>query len=85
MERDFETNSSHLCTSRTALWCPICGAAAGQGCSPVKGLRFAGHNLYALGQVRTVQFPGLSGEPINRTPFRPKPYFVAHNFSDFRA
>ena len=50
MERDFETNSSHYVTSRVALWCPICGAAAGQGCKPVKGLRFHGHNIYALGQ-----------------------------------
>lgn len=51
MERE-ETNSSHLCTSRTALWCPICGAAEGKGCTPVKGLRFAGHNLSATGYLR---------------------------------
>jgi len=45
-----ETNSSHYVMSRTALWCPICGAKENQGCTPVKGLRFAGHNIYALGQ-----------------------------------
>ncbi len=49
-ERDFEVNTSHLCQSRTALWCAVCGAAAGQGCTYVKGLRFQGHNIYALGQ-----------------------------------
>jgi hypothetical protein len=51
MERDFETNSSHLVTSRTALWCPVCGAKENQGCHEVKGLRFSGHNLYAVGQT----------------------------------
>ena len=50
-ERDSETNSSHYCTSRTALWCSVCGAKENQGCTPVKGLRFTGHNLYALGQM----------------------------------
>jgi hypothetical protein len=65
MERNFESNSSHLCTSRTALWCPICGAAAGQGCTFVKGLRFTGHNIYALGQqVR---------QPLTPTYWEPTP------------
>ena len=50
MERE-ETNSSHYVASRTALWCPICGAKENHGCTPVKGLRFSGHNLSATGQV----------------------------------
>ena len=60
MERDFETNSSHYCSSRTALWCPICGAKENQGCKPVDGVRFESHNNYALG---TVPRPVITTEP----------------------
>ena len=42
---------SHYAMSRTSLWCPVCGAAEGRGCTEVKGLRFSGHNAFALGQV----------------------------------
>ena len=51
MEREPEVNNSHYVMSRTALWCPICGAKENQGCTTVKGLRFQGHNLSATGQV----------------------------------
>ena len=58
MGMDYETNSSHYASSRTALWCPVCGAKEGQGCTYVAGLRFHGHNNYALGVPRpTVQIP----------------------------
>jgi hypothetical protein len=43
---------SHYAQNRTSLWCPICGAAEGKGCNEVHGLRFSGHNSFALGQVR---------------------------------
>lgn len=52
MERDYETNSSHYVPYRTSLWCPICGASEGKGCTEVKGLRFAGHNASVLGSFR---------------------------------
>jgi hypothetical protein len=48
MSMDYETNSSHYASSRTALWCPICGAKEGQGCTEVKGLRFSSHNSFAV-------------------------------------
>lgn len=51
MERDYETNSSHYCTSRISLWCPVCGAKENQGCNAVGGLRYASHDAYATGQV----------------------------------
>jgi|GEM_PF-3698730 hypothetical protein len=57
MERE-ETNSSHYAASRISMWCPVCGAREGQGCTYVEGLRFHGHNNYALGVPRpTVQIP----------------------------
>jgi hypothetical protein len=66
MERDFETNSSHLVPSRTTLWCPVCGAEEGKGCKPVKGLRFASHDAYATGTViRPVILPEIE-VPIPR-------------------
>ena len=76
MERE-ETNSSHFCTSRTSLWCPVCGAREGQGCTYVKGLRFAAHNVNTIGpspqeQRETIPFPKrttLFNRP-NRTPSR---------------
>jgi len=48
MERE-ETNSSHYAASRISMWCPICGAAEGKGCTPVEGLRFEEHNRLAVG------------------------------------
>jgi hypothetical protein len=53
MEREFESNSSHLCTSRTSLWCPICGAQENRGCTEAKhgGLRIAYHNAVVTGTV----------------------------------
>jgi hypothetical protein len=48
MERDFETNSSHLCTNRLALWCPVCGAKENQVCTHAKGQRFDAHNAHAV-------------------------------------
>jgi hypothetical protein len=66
MERE-ETNNSHYAPNRMALWCPVCGAREGQGCTYVEGLRFHGHNNYALGVPRpTVQIP-MQWEP---TPVR---------------
>jgi hypothetical protein len=48
-----ETNSSHYVPNRLSLWCPVCGAAEGKGCIPVKhaGHRMDSHNAYALGTV----------------------------------
>ena len=66
MERE-ETNSSHYVASRTALWCPICGAKENHGCTPVKGLRFSGHNLSATGQVSR---PALTPSFWETTPAR---------------
>ena len=47
---------SHFVQSRTALWCPICGAAENKGCTEVKGLRFQGHNGFALGAIRPAAY-----------------------------
>ena len=60
---------THYAPNRTSLWCPVCGAAEGRGCTEVKGLRFSGHNAFALGQVV---------RPIQPTPHyydAPIPYF----------
>lgn len=54
MSMDYETNSSHYATSRTALWCPVCGAKEGQGCTPHNAtitLRYDAHNAVATGTV----------------------------------
>ena len=51
IERD---ESTRYVPSRLSLWCPICGARENQACKEVKGLfmlRYAAHNMYALGQV----------------------------------
>ena len=70
MEREyFESHSSHLCQSRTQLWCPVCGAAAGKSCTPMGGLRFTGHDNCASGillrptQIITGDFESL---PVRR-------------------
>jgi hypothetical protein len=42
---------THFVPTRTSLWCPVCGADENKGCTEVKGLRFSGHNSFALGQV----------------------------------
>ena len=42
---------THYAMSRTSLWCPVCGAAEGKGCTEVKGLRFTGHNAFATGNI----------------------------------
>jgi hypothetical protein len=72
MERDYESNSSHLCTSRTSLWCPICGAVEGRSCTEVEGLRFSGHNLHALGAPKPVQIP-TAWEPTVARKDAPRP------------
>lgn len=74
MEREREeTNSSHYAPSRIALWCPICGAAEGKGCTEVKGLRFQGHNLCAVGVSKsTVQIP-TAWEPLPARKDAPRP------------
>lgn len=69
---DYESNSSHLCTNRTSLWCPICGAAEGRGCTQVAGLRFSGHNGFALGAPRPVQVPA-AWEPMSARKDAPRP------------
>jgi hypothetical protein len=56
-------NSSHYASSRIALWCPVCGAKEGQGCTYVEGLRFHGHNNYAVAAPRPVQVPA-AWEPM---------------------
>jgi hypothetical protein len=63
---DREENS-HYVPSRISLWCPVCGASAGQGCTVVKGefmLRYASHNQYALGPVPR---PQIQLEPLLAT------------------
>ena len=72
MERDFETNSSHFCTSRTSLWCPVCGAKEGQGCTAVHGLRFTGHDAYAMGAYRPLATPA-AWEPMQARKDAPRP------------
>jgi hypothetical protein len=72
MEIEVQT---YLCTSRLSLWCPVCGAREGQGCTPVKGLRFESHNTHAISFVATGMYSkpvGMYGKPQNREPFRPK-------------
>jgi hypothetical protein len=68
-----EYESSHYVPSRLSIWCPICGASAGQGCKEVKGefmLRYASHNAYALGQVAR---PAPQQEPTNYVPAQRTP------------
>lgn len=81
MSMDYETNSSHYASSRTALWCPICGAKEGQGCTAIKGDRFSAHNNAATGNVtRTTTFTrpwetqDFTGRTLDRkdVPNRPK-------------
>ncbi len=48
---EFEVTSRYV-PSRLSLWCPVCGAKEGQGCTVVKGNRFDSHNAYAMGTVR---------------------------------
>jgi hypothetical protein len=77
MERDFETNSSHLVSSRLSLWCPVCGAREGQPCKEhKKGLRFDAHNAIVTGTVpRSVTIPDRFEPSIVRkdTPVRIAP------------
>jgi hypothetical protein len=49
---DHEVSSKYV-SSRTAVWCPVCGAAEGKGCIAVKkdSLRLANHNAVAMGTV----------------------------------
>jgi hypothetical protein len=64
-----EYDSSRYVPSRLSLWCPICGAIEGKGCTVVEGLRFSGHNAYALGQVRPVQIPvEWESAPVRKNP-----------------
>jgi hypothetical protein len=72
MEHDFETNSSHFCTSRTSLWCPVCGAKEGQGCTYVKGLRFSAHNANVIGPVPREQDEPVSFPARRMQDYRPK-------------
>lgn len=81
MEIEVQT---HLCTSRLSLWCPVCGAREGQGCTPVKGLRFESHNTHAISFVAR-PYIGMYGKPQNREPFRPKPRAVAPEYREFSA
>ena len=62
---------SHYAMSRTSLWCPICGAAEGKGCTDVEGLRFQGHNGFALGAPRPVQVP-TAWEPMQARKDKPR-------------
>ena len=73
MSMDYETNSSHYATSRTALWCPVCGAREGQGCTYIEGLRFHGHNNYTGGTAfKPVQVPA-AWEPMQARKDAPRP------------
>ena len=79
---DFETNSSHYVSGRLSLWCPVCGAAEGKGCTPVKGLRFAGHDAYATGNVpRPVLTPAFWEIPIPaRKPVADRPKWTPNRW-----
>jgi hypothetical protein len=64
-------NSSHYANSRTALWCPVCGAAEGRGCTEVKGLRFSSHNSFAVStHVLTPSY--WEPAPVRKDAPRPK-------------
>lgn len=70
MERD---ESTRYVSGRTSLWCPICGASAGQGCKEVGGLRFASHDAIVLGTVPRLVVAPWEAVPQQRVPGnRPK-------------
>ncbi len=55
MEREKEEfHNSHYVSSRTSIWCPVCGAPEGNGCRPhtaTQTLRFRSHDETASGTV----------------------------------
>lgn len=68
MERDSEVNSSHYVPSRLTLWCSVCGAEAGKGCTPIGGLRFRSHDETATGTIpkEAPYVPSWESQPARR-------------------
>jgi hypothetical protein len=60
-------------SNRTSLWCPVCGAGAGQGCKPVGSLRFRSHDETALGVVPRPQISMEVVPPSIREPHGNRP------------
>lgn len=57
---------NHFVPSRISVWCPVCGATEGHGCSAVNLPRFSSHDAYALGQVPRPQVQMEAAMPMAR-------------------